>query len=83
MDFKKRYAFVSKLVKKHTIQNLRQNAYRKINEELVTMYFEIGKYLTEKVIMGEYGDGTILKISAKIKKQYSTLNRFSKRGCIR
>ena len=62
------------------IQNHRQNAYRKINEELVTMYFEIGKYLSEKVTMGEYGDAVILKISSKIKKQHPTLNGFSKRG---
>ena len=44
------------------------------------MYFEIGKYLSEKVTAGEYGDGIILKISAKIKKQYPTLNRLNKTG---
>ena len=47
------------------------------------LYFEIGKYLSEKVTAGESGDGIILKISVKIKKQYPTLNGFCKEGCIK
>ena len=35
-------ADIVKLIETH-----RENAYRKINEELVTMYYEIGKYLSE------------------------------------
>ena len=37
------------------IQNHRQSAYRKINEELVTMYFEIGKYLSKKGKIRRFG----------------------------
>lgn len=62
------------------IQNHRQNVYRKINEELVMMYYEIGQYLSKKVNAGEYGEGVISKIANKIKEQYPTLNGFSKRG---
>lgn len=62
------------------IQGHRNNAYRKINEELIRMYFEIGEYLSKKVNSGEYGDGVILKISKHIEKQYPTLKGFSKRG---
>ena len=62
------------------IQNHRQNAYRKINEELVMMYYEIGQYLSKKVNAGEYGEGVISKIANKIKEQYPTLNGFSKRN---
>ena len=62
------------------IQNHRQNAYRKINEELVMMYYEIGQYLSKKVNAGEYGEGVISKIASKIKEQYPTLNGFSKRN---
>lgn len=43
------------------IQNHRQNAYRKINEELVMMYYEIEQYLSKKVNTGEYGEGIICK----------------------
>ena len=31
------------------IQSHKDKTYRKINEELVLMYFEIGKYLTAKI----------------------------------
>lgn len=62
------------------IQNHRKNAYRKINEELVMMYYEIGQYLSKKVNDGEYGEGVISKIANKINEQYPTLNGFSKRG---
>ena len=62
------------------IQNHRQSAYRKINEELVMMYYEIGQYLSKKVNAGEYGEGVISKIASKIKEQYPTLNGFSKRN---
>ena len=62
------------------IQNHRQNAYRKINEELVSMYYEIGKYLSEKASAGGYGDGVIIKIAEKIKELYPMLKGFSKRG---
>jgi predicted nuclease of restriction endonuclease-like (RecB) superfamily len=62
------------------IQEHRQKAYRKINEELVTMYYEVGQYLSTKLSTGEYGDGVISNIAAKIKEQYPTLKGFSKRG---
>lgn len=62
------------------IQGHRNNAYRKINEELVRMYFEIGEYLSKKVNSGEYGDGVILKISKYVEKQYPTLKGFGKRN---
>ena len=33
------------------IQNHRQNIYRKINEELVMMYYEIGQYLLKLMLV--------------------------------
>lgn len=37
------------------IEAHRQNAYRKVNEELVTMYYEIGAYLSNKVNNEKWG----------------------------
>ena len=62
------------------IQQHRSNAYRKINEELVTMYYEIGGYLSRKVNSGEYGDGVLNEIAICIQKEYPTLRGFSKRN---
>ena len=30
------------------IENARENAYRKVNEELILMYQKVGKFLSEK-----------------------------------
>lgn len=62
------------------IHSHRQNAYRKVNEELVTMYYEIGEYLSRKVNAGEYGDGIINQIACKISSNYPTIKGFSKRN---
>ena len=65
------------------IQNHRQNAYRKINEELVTMYFEIGKYLSEKVKSEDWGSKAIDKLVLTIKSQYPYLKGFNRAGLYR
>ena len=65
------------------IQNHRQNAYRIINEELVTMYFEIGKYLSEKVKSEDWGSKAIDKLVLTIKSQYPYLKGFNRAGLYR
>lgn len=50
------------------ISKHRQNAYRKINEELVTMYWEIGEYLSGKVTSEKWGSKVIETITEGIKK---------------
>jgi len=65
------------------IKTHRENAYRKVNEELVTMYFEIGKYLSQKVGSEKWGAKVIETISREINKANPTLKGFDKRGLFR
>ena len=65
------------------IKRHRQNAYRKINEELVTMYFEIGKYLSEKVTSEKWGTKVIDNIAREIRKADPTLKGFDRSGLYR
>ena len=65
------------------IQSRRDKAYRKINEELVGMYFEIGKYLSAKIKMEKWGSKTVENISRKIMKLFPNLKGFDKRGLYR
>ena len=37
------------------IENARENAYRKVNEELILMYQKVGKFLSEKSKEVSYG----------------------------
>lgn len=65
------------------IQNHRKSVYRKINEELVTMNFEIGKDLSEKVKSEDWGSKTIDKLVLTIKSQYPYLKGFNRAGLYR
>ena len=60
------------------IQTHKQNAYRKINEELVIMYYEIGEYLSKKVKSGQWGDNVIYRLSIKLKETYPNIKGFGK-----
>lgn len=62
------------VIKKH-----RENAYRKVNEELVRMYFEIGKYLSEKVTSEKWGAKVIENIAEEINRTNPTLKGFDRR----
>lgn len=66
------------IIKRH-----RENAYQKINEELVTMYFEIGKCLSKKVLSEKWGSKVIENIAEKINKANPSLKGFDKRGLFR
>jgi predicted nuclease of restriction endonuclease-like (RecB) superfamily len=71
-------ADIVKLIETH-----RENAYRKVNEELVTMYYEIGKYLSEKVASEKWGSKVIDNIAREINNKYPTLKGFNRRGLYR
>ena len=65
------------------IETHRQNAYRKINEELVSLYYEVGKYLSEKVTREKWGTKVIENLAHDIKSLYPNLKGFDKRGLFR
>ena len=47
----------------HIIEEARDNAYRKVNEELILMYQRVGRFLSEKSKEANYGDGYIDSLS--------------------
>jgi predicted nuclease of restriction endonuclease-like (RecB) superfamily len=65
------------------IENAQSKVFRAINAELVTLYWNIGKYVSERVATGEWGDGVVLKLSEVIQKQYPNLKGFTARGLYR
>ena len=65
------------------IETHRKIAFQKVNEELITMYYEIGKYLSKKVKEEKWGSKVIENISKEIKNKYPTLKGFEKRGLYR
>lgn len=65
------------------INNSRQNALRKVNEELIQMYWNIGEYLSKYSETAEYGDSYIETISKEIQAAFPGIKGFNKRGLYR
>ena len=65
------------------IDTHRNNAYRKVNEELVTLYYEVGRYLSIKVKNEKWGSKIIENIAKGIKEKYPTLKGFDRIGLYR
>ncbi len=65
------------------IAKARSNAYRKVNEELILMYRNVGKHLSEKSKESSYGDGYIDSLSAYIQGKFPGIKGFTRRGLYR
>ena len=65
------------------IEIRKSNAYRKVNEELIGLYWDFGKYISEKIKLEKWGSKTIEKLANFMKGNYPTLKGFNKRGIYR
>jgi len=65
------------------IEIRRNNAYRKVNEELISLYWDFGKYISEKVNDSNWGDKIVDKLVEFMKREYPTMKGFNKRGIYR
>ena len=65
------------------IEEARDNAYRKVNEELILMYWRVGQFLSEKSKEANYGDGYINSLSEYIKNRFPSIKGFNRRGLYR
>lgn len=62
------------------IENRRNNAYRKVNEELILLYLDVGKYLFNLQIESNYGDKITTKFANYMKDNYPNIKGFTKRN---
>ena len=65
------------------IETRRNNAYRKVNEELIGLYWDFGKYISEKVNDSNWGDKIVDKLVEFMKREYPTMKGFTRRGIYR
>ena len=65
------------------IQSARERAYYKVNEELIRMYLQIGKYVSENSRDAAYGDAYVEGLAAFFAKNYPELKGFNRRGLYR
>ena len=62
------------------IENRKNNAYKKINEELILLYLDVGKYLYELQQDSNYGDKITTKAANFMKNNYPNIKGFTKRN---
>lgn len=65
------------------IEESRNRAFQKVNEELVLLYFTVGKTVSVRVSEGIWGDKTVDELSAYILNRFPGLSGFTRRGLYR
>lgn len=62
------------------IEQRKNNAYIKINEELILMYLDVGNFLYNLKQESNYGDKVTTKAAAFMKNNYPNIKGFTKRN---
>ena len=62
------------------IEIRKNNAYKKVNEEMILLYLDVGKYLYELQQNSKFGDKITLKTADFMKKNYPNIKGFTKRN---
>ena len=62
------------------IESRKNNAYRKVNEEMILLYLDVGKYLFNFQQESNYGDKITTKAANFMKNNYPNIKGFTKRN---
>ena len=62
------------------IEIRKNNAYKKVNEEMILLYLDVGKYLYELQRNSKFGDKITLKAADFMKNNYPNIKGFTKRN---
>lgn len=59
------------------IERARENAYRAVNRELISMYWDIGQYISEKVKNGGWGKSVVSNFAQFMQSEHPDIKGFS------
>ena len=62
------------------IEKRKNNAYKKVNEEMILLYLEVGKFLYELKEKSSYGEKITTKAADFMKNNYPAIKGFTKRN---
>lgn len=65
------------------ISESRQNALKKVNEELIRMYWKVGEYLSCEAKKASFGDSYVDLMAKAIQEAFSGIKGFNRRGLYR
>jgi len=59
------------------IERARENAFRAVNHELISMYWEIGHFISKKVTSNDWGKSVVIEFSRYIQSHFAGIKGFS------
>ncbi|WP_116788991.1 PDDEXK nuclease domain-containing protein [Flavobacterium psychrotrophum] len=65
------------------IKQSRTNAIKAVNAELINLYWNVGRYISNKLNHADWGDKTVTELSAYIQRNNPELKGFNSRGLYR
>ena len=65
------------------IEDSRNNALKKVNEELIRMYWNVGEYLSKEAENAAFGDAYIDSVAKEIQEAFPGIKGFNRRGLYR
>jgi predicted nuclease of restriction endonuclease-like (RecB) superfamily len=65
------------------IEAARNRAYQAINTELVSLYWQLGEHISQKIEKAEWGDGVVDELAATLARRYPGLRGFTRRNLFR
>ena len=68
---------------KSIIISHKNKAYQAVNAELITTYWEVGKYVSEKTKAAEWGTGVVNQLAKYLKENQPDLKGFDRTGIYR
>ncbi len=65
------------------IQIAKQSAIKSVNVELINLYWNVGAYISQKVVQAQWGDKTVDELAQFIQAEHPELKGFNRRGLYR
>jgi predicted nuclease of restriction endonuclease-like (RecB) superfamily len=65
------------------IEVARRRAYQSVNAELVTLYWQVGEYISRKLASAERGDGIVDELAVTIAQRYPGMRGYTRRNLFR
>lgn len=65
------------------IEGARARAYQAVNAELVTLYWQLGEFISNKIARAEWGDGVVAELAVALARRYPGLRGFARPNLFR
>lgn len=60
------------------IESARARAYQAVNSELVSLYWQLGQYISRKIASTEWGDGVVEALAADLARRYPSVRGYTR-----